>query len=222
MNALSLQHLALGYDLPEGRRLTVLDIDDFTLESGSQTALTGPSGCGKSTLLHVLSGIVRPDRGTLLWHGTDITTLSGVAADRWRWLNLGLMFQQFHLFGHLSALDNVLLPLGFGPLPDKARHRAHGSALLDRVGIRPDQRTGLLSRGQMQRVAMARALVLQPPVVLADEPTASLDREHATVAMDLLTGLCRDAGSTLIVATHDLALADRLDRRLTLTEGHLS
>ncbi|GGY17607.1 ABC transporter ATP-binding protein [Paludibacterium paludis] len=220
-SALRIAGLKLAYPQDDGQRLTVLDIDELTLGQGEHVALLGPSGCGKTTLLHVLCGITRADAGTVSWFGEPLEGWTESRTDRWRWRNVGLVFQQFHLFGGLSALDNVMLPTTFGRCPDKSALREHALMLLEEVGVRAGQRADSLSRGQMQRVAMARALLFRPPVVLADEPTASLDQVHAAKAMNLLARLCRDNGSTLIAATHDPLLASLMTRRLSLSGGRL-
>ncbi len=220
--ALHATDLRLSYPLEEGGRLTVLDIDSLTVARGEHIALLGPSGCGKTTLLHVLAGITRPNRGSIRWFDDTISDWKDSRVDRWRWQTVGLVFQQFHLFGGMSALDNVLLPASFGRVPDKSALREHALTLLEDVGVRASQSADSLSRGQMQRVAMARALLFRPAVLLADEPTASLDGAHAKTAMQLLCSLCRDHDTTLLLATHDTLLAGMMDRRLSLAGGSLS
>ena len=202
-----------------GERRMVLDVEDFRVEPGTHVAICGPSGSGKTTLLHVLAGIERPSRGTVHWGAVEVTALASHVADRWRRETLGFVFQQFHLFAGLSALQNVLLPLRFDrwQVPDTIRIRA--LRLLNELRVRPHADVSALSRGEAQRVTVARALIREPAIVLADEPTASLDAQAARTVADLLAGLCRDAGATLIVATHDPGLAARLDRTFDIVYG---
>jgi putative ABC transport system ATP-binding protein len=208
----------------ESRRTprVVLDIPSLEIPAGGQVAVCGPSGSGKTTLLHVLAGIERARRGSIRWGAVDVGAMSPRNADRWRRDTLGLVFQQFHLFPGMSALANVLLPLRFDRLVVDAQSRARARALLEAVGVPANARVERMSRGEMQRVAVARALVKAPAIVLADEPTASLDRITAGVVADLLCRLCRERHATLVLVTHDLALAARLDRQLTLASHRLA
>jgi putative ABC transport system ATP-binding protein len=151
----------------------------------------------------------------------QVTALPERGADRWRRDTVGLVFQQFHLFPGLSALENVLLPLRFDRWSIEPALRARALKLLQRVGVRPDNDVVEVSRGEQQRVAVARALLRKPAIVLADEPTASLDRDTANVVADLLSSLCRAANATLVVTTHDPSLASRLDAAYDLVEGDL-
>lgn len=200
-----------------------LAIPAFDLESGDHIALRGPSGSGKTTLLNMLTGLARVPEGRVDWDGTDLATLGEGARDRWRAANVGLVMQDFHLFPGLSALENVLLPgrLRWRGLARGSREEA--LRLLARTGVpRPGQRVETLSRGQMQRVAVARALLARPGILVADEPTASLDEEAGAAVGALLTGVAREAGATLIVATHDPRLLDRIGRVARLDSGHLA
>jgi putative ABC transport system ATP-binding protein len=171
----------------------------------------------------VLAGLERPERGVVLWDGVDILCLSEADRDHWRRRTLGFVFQDFHLFGGLSALDNVLLPATFehAVIPGRLRRRAR--ELLAEVRV-PEGRTPVerLSRGEMQRVALARALLFAPPVVVADEPTASLDAESARLVGGLLVAMARGAGSTALVVSHDPGLLARLDPTYVLVEGRLA
>lgn len=205
-----------GLDLP------ALDIPFLRLSPGEKAALTGPSGSGKTTLINILTGLERCAQGRVIWGETDLAGLSERRRDRWRAANVGLVMQDFHLFPGLSALENVLLPhrLSQFRLGDGFRERA--LALLERVGIeRLGQSVETMSRGQMQRVAVARALVGRPGLLIADEPTASLDVEAGAAVADLILELAAECGSTLIVASHDHRLVDRLDRVLRLEAGRL-
>lgn len=200
-----------------------LAIPALDLASGAQVAVTGPSGCGKSTLLNILTGLERIRHGAVVWQGIDLAGLREGARDRWRARNVGLVMQDFHLFPGLSAFDNVVLPqrLSHVRLPPSVKSEAQ--RLLARVGISaPAQAVETMSRGQMQRVAVARALVAQPRILVADEPTASLDADAGAIVADLLVELAAEAGATLIVASHDPRLVGRLGRVLRLEDGRLA
>lgn len=197
-----------------------LELPGLAVPAGATVAVTGASGAGKSTFINVITGLERPTEGAVRWNGEDIARLSEAARDRWRAANVGLVMQDFHLFAGLSAVENVLLPARFRRLRLPPRLRERAAALLETVGIAAGGRgIGTFSRGEMQRVAIARALLAGPSVIVADEPTASLDGESGAAVGSLLTGLARQAGATLIVVTHDPALSSRLGRRLTLAGG---
>jgi putative ABC transport system ATP-binding protein len=218
MLPLNIENLAVSFS---GLAAPVLAIDRLEIAAGSRVALTGGSGSGKSTFLNIISGLERIRTGRVAWGGQDLAQLSEGRRDSWRAANIGLVMQDFHLFPGLSALDNILLPARLSRVvtADLA-NRAH--ALLDTVGLnRPEQHVETMSRGEMQRVALARALLRSPGVIIADEPTASLDLESGDAVGDLLLSVAADAGSTLILATHDQRLVERLDRRLTLKAGRI-
>ncbi|MGF6173427.1 ABC transporter ATP-binding protein [Ensifer sp. 4252] len=217
---LGLQLEGVGVSFP-GLAAPALAIDGLGVAAGSRVALTGASGSGKSTLISILTGLERVGQGRIIWGDVDICTLSEGARDRWRGANIGLVLQDFHLFPGLSALENVLLParLSGAMTRDVGAHAEH---LLRRVDlVRPTQMIETMSRGEMQRVAIARALLRRPGVVIADEPTASLDSEAGETVCDLLLELSRESGCTLIVATHDLGLMRRMDRRIRLAAGRI-
>ncbi|MDT3378736.1 ATP-binding cassette domain-containing protein [Labrys neptuniae] len=219
MLALDLEDIAVSFP---GLAAPVLRIDRLALTAGSQLAVTGPSGSGKSTFVNVVTGLERVGQGRIRWGDTDIARLPEGARDRWRGHNIGLVMQDFHLFPGLSALENVLLPLRLSRHAGKTSID-RGRALLERVGLtRPDQAIDGMSRGEMQRVALARALLRRPAVLVADEPTASLDAEAGAVVGDLLIELASAEGSTLIVVSHDTTLTGRLARRLTLAAGRIA
>lgn len=196
-----------------------LRIGQLGIAAGEQVAITGPSGSGKSTFVNIVTGLIRPSAGRVEWDGTDIAPLSEGRRDRWRGAHVGLVMQDFHLFAGLSALDNVLLPARLARIATPGlRDRAQD--LLLQSGIqRPAQRIETMSRGEMQRVAIARALLRRPGVIVADEPTASLDPETGSAVGDLLASLARDSGATLIVVSHDVALSARMPRRIALAGG---
>ncbi|MBL3553431.1 ABC transporter ATP-binding protein [Rhodovulum sulfidophilum] len=216
MPDLRLSSVSVAYP---GLAAPVLDIPALDIPAGSRIAVTGPSGSGKSTLVNVLAGLVLPRAGRVVWDGTDIAALSEGARDRWRGANLGLVMQEFHLFPGLSALDNVLLPARLSRVADQAMTTRAGM-LLAEVGLsRPDQQVETMSRGEMQRVAVARAVLRAPGIIVADEPTASLDPESGAAIAGLLLALAESSGATLIVVSHDRRLSARLDRVLSLAEG---
>lgn len=206
-----------GLDVP------ALDIASLSLEPGALVALTGPSGSGKTTFINVVTGMERAGTGTVNWNGAQLSGMGESARDRWRAGNVGLVMQDFHLFPGLTAEDNVLLPQRLSRMRLGADMRGKALALLGRVGIeRPRQPVETMSRGQMQRVAVARAVVGGPGLIVADEPTASLDREAGAVVADLLVGLARETGAVMIAATHDERLIGKLDRVLRLENGKLA
>ncbi|MEV6520686.1 ABC transporter ATP-binding protein [Longispora sp. NPDC051575] len=203
-----------------GTDLAAVDGVTLRLPSASVTALTGPSGSGKSTLLHLIGGIERADSGRILVDGDDITAMDrrGLTAYRRR---IGFVFQRFHLLPALTALDNVLAPvLPFRVDFDRA---ARARELLDRVGLagRHDALPAQLSGGQQQRVAIARALIARPTLLLADEPTGALDSDTGSSIMDLLWELRAEHGMTLVIATHEDAVARRCEHLVRLRDGAL-
>lgn len=202
-------------------RRVVLRVDALDAAAGTTLAIAGPSGCGKTTLLDALAALRAPAGGSIRWGAVDIGAIAPEAAERWRYATLGLIFQHFHLFGALSALENVLLPLRFArwSIPDDLRQAALG--LLDRVGVAPASTVARLSRGEQQRVALARALLRTPAIVIADEPTASLDPATGSHVADLMCALAQERGTTLVVATHDAALAERMDARYEIRNRRL-
>ena len=205
-----------------GQEHALFEIPALDVPAGGSLGIRGPSGAGKTTLLHCLAGISVPSAGQIRWGSTDLGTLRADVRDRWRHRNAGLIFQDFHLIDGLSVLDNVLLPAYFDHwrLDPESRQRAR--ELLLAVGIGTfDRLAALLSRGERQRVAFARALLLRPAIVMADEPTASLDPDHRTQLSDLLVQLVRSQGATLIVISHEPELLACMDRCLTLQDGGL-
>ena len=193
----------------------VLALPHLQIERGEHHLLLGGSGSGKTTLLHVLAGLLRPDAGTVTLDGQDLYALSETARDRVRGQRVGLVFQQLHLVGALTAEQNLLLaPSMAGLKPDAARARE----LLERLGIGGKERAlpEELSQGQRQRVAVARALMNRPALLFADEPTSALDDRSAAAAIDLLLDEAEREGATLVVATHDGRITDRFAHRLDL------
>lgn len=199
-----------------------LEVPQFSLKPGELAAVVGPSGAGKSTLLFLLAGLEVPSAGRLLWGDHDMARDNPRARDRWRREHLGLVFQDFQLVPELTALENVLLPLTFDQLTVTAKDKKRAQTLLSQMGVgRLDARAATLSRGEMQRTALARALLREPPVLLADEPTASLDANNEMAVIDLLLAYCRDRGATVVVSTHQATLRDRADSLVRLDHGAL-
>ena len=201
----------------------ILDLPLLILEPGTAWGCQGPSGAGKTTLLHVLAGLLAPARGTVSWGRTIVSALPEAGRDRWRRGTAGIVFQDFHLVPELSALENVLLPTRFVRWTPGAGARDRALTLLAGMGIAsPRQRIASLSRGERQRVALARALLLEPRLILADEPTASLDAESGSAITDLLMAAARETGATLFVVSHDPILLARMDHVLVLRSGRMA
>lgn len=220
MLALRIDGLAIDYP---GLSAPALQIPALEIAAGERIALTGPSGSGKTTFINCITGMEHVPAGRVLWNGENLSGLPEARRDRWRLRNVGLVMQDFHLFPGLSAEANVLLPQRLAHLRLHRDIRARALDLLRAVGIeRPEQPVETMSRGQMQRVAVARALIAQPGVIVADEPTASLDAESGAMVADLLTALSIKSGATLIVATHDQRLIARLDRVMRLDGGQIA
>ena len=202
--------------------ITPLDDLDLDIDAGRFVALMGPSGSGKTTLLNLLAGIDRPTAGSLVIDGREVHRLSGGALARWRAESVGYVFQLYNLVPVLTAYENVELPLLLHGLSRKERHRRVAAAL-EVVGIadRRDHRPNQLSGGQEQRVAIARAIVTDPTIILADEPTGDLDRESATMVMDLLSRPHRELGRTIVMVTHDPKTTEWCDTVLQIEKGRL-
>ncbi|MGE5760895.1 MAG: ABC transporter ATP-binding protein [Gemmatimonadota bacterium] len=206
-----------------GRPLAVLRQVNLAIAAGEFVAIMGPSGSGKTTLLGLLAGLDRPARGTIRLDGDDLGALSEDARARLRVEKVGFVFQTFQLMPTLTALENVLVPIELrgGAAGNGRAAEARARQLLERVGLgdRMDHYPAQLSGGEQQRVGLARAFAAQPRVLLADEPTGSLDAETGRAVIDLLVELNRDAGTTLVLVTHDPALAARARRVIRLHAG---
>jgi putative ABC transport system ATP-binding protein len=217
---LAVTDLHKSYPLPESGHLTVLNGTGFTLAAGATLAVTGQSGSGKSTLLALLAGLDRPDQGQIAINGTELTTMDEAGLTRFRAAYLSIVFQQFHLLPHLSAEENIRLPLELlgRPCPPAAI-----ATLLEQVGLteRCHHLPAQLSGGECQRVAIARALAVKPLLLLADEPTGNLDVATGREIVDLLFRLVEQEGMTMLVVTHNRDLAERCTRRLQLSQGLL-
>lgn len=220
--ALTFVNVSKVYDgAGSAERYALRDVS-FEIASGKTAAIIGRSGSGKSTLLHLAAGIDVPSRGSVAVHGTPLDGLSETARTRLRRHDIGFVFQLFHLLPHLTVRDNVALP----ELIAGARQRAFRervAALLERVGLpdRADDRVAGLSGGEMQRVAICRALLRRPRLLLADEPTGSLDDASGQVVMDLMLQMVAEEGATLVYATHSRELAAMADSALRLHSGIL-
>lgn len=209
--------------LPLGSRpVQILNGVSFTIEPGEWIALTGPSGSGKSTLLGIIAGLDTPTSGTIKIDGTDITNMGEGSLAKLRNSKIGIVFQSFNLIPSLTAQENVEVPLYVGSgrrhASDKAKHMLELVGLGPRRGHRPNQ----LSGGEQQRVAIARALVTEPALLVADEPTGNLDSANGEQVLELFARLHRELGVTLIIATHDPAVATRADRVLHMVDGRLA
>lgn len=202
--------------------VTPLEALDLDVPTGEFLALMGPSGSGKTSLLNLLSGIDTPTEGSLVIAGEQIARLNRRQLTDWRARHVGYIFQLYHLVPVLTAFENVELPLLLSDMSKKERHERVGTALeLVGLGDRINHTPTELSGGQEQRVAIARALVADPPLLVADEPTGDLDRESATRILELLRGLTRDYGKTIVMVTHDAKAAAAADRTLHLEKGQL-
>ena len=216
-NIISVEHVYKSVTDSTGTLDILRDID-FTVPERQTVAIVGASGSGKSTLLSIIAGLDTPTRGTVRLAGQDLFALDEGARAAVRAHKLGFVFQSFQLLGHLTALENVMLPLELAGRKD-ARQAA--SEMLARVGL--GQRLGhypkVLSGGEQQRVALARAFVVRPKVLLADEPTGSLDFATGEKVMELMFELNREQGTTLILVTHDAGIARRCERRIVIEAG---
>ena len=200
--------------------LTVLDGISFSVAAGERLAVVGPSGSGKSTLLGLMAGLDAPDAGRVVVEGRDLAGLSPSALARLRGQRMGFVFQSYRLLPTLTALENIAVPLD---LAGRADADATARAWLARVGLaeRADHLPAKLSGGEQQRVALARALAPGPALVFADEPTGNLDSRTGAAMTELLFGLVAESGATLVLVTHDLALAGRAGRRIELSDGRI-
>jgi ABC-type lipoprotein export system ATPase subunit len=208
---LQLKDIKKSFREPDGGVLPILDIARFEVKAGEQMVLTGDSGCGKTTLLHVIAGLSRPDSGEVRIDGTNITLLPEAGRDQFRAAKIGYVFQTFNLLPGFSALENVVLGMTFGrQRSDAGRARQ----LLERVGLgnRLSHKPAMLSVGEQQRVAVARALANRPKLLLADEPTANVDARHQQRIIDLIRGACRDEEVALLLVTHTPQVSEQFER----------
>jgi putative ABC transport system ATP-binding protein len=219
--ALELRHLGKTYREGEAERVVLRDVS-LVVAGGEIVVLVGRSGSGKSTLLNLIAGIDRPTAGSVIVNGTDLTALDEQARTRFRRRHIGFVFQFFNLIPLLTVEENLLLPLDLNGRAD-AKGVARARALLERVGLgdRGDSFPERLSGGEQQRVAIARALIHDPDIILADEPTGNLDADTAAGVLDLLDALAREAGRTVLMATHSREVIGVADRIFTIERGAL-
>ena len=215
--SLVLKNIRKTYREPDGTPLPVLSIDHFELKTGEQVALVGQSGGGKTTLLNVISGITVPDQGEVLVDGVDIVRLHEVSRDRFRAQKIGFVFQTFNLLKAFTALEQVLLGMTFS---GRGADRNRATELLKSVGLghRLSHRPAQMSVGEQQRVAVARALANQPRLLLADEPTASVDVAHQANILSLIRTACSESNVSLLLVTHAPEIAQQFPRIAKLNE----
>jgi len=207
-----------------GRPLHILKDVCLTTKAAEVVAIVGPSGSGKTSLLMLLAGLERATSGQIAVNGTELSALGEDNLARFRRHTMGIVFQSFHLIPSLTALDNVGLALEIAsPEMSQAQVREEATAALDAVGLidRLDHRPTALSGGEQQRVGLARAMVANPPLLLADEPTGNLDQKTGAMVVELMFKLARERGTAVVLITHDAALAARADRMVTMTQGEL-
>ena len=217
---IELRHVTRRFRAGGGVAITALDDVSLPIETGSAVALSGPSGSGKSTLLHLIAALDRPDEGSILVGGTDVGRLRGRDLDAHR-RRVGFVFQSFNLLPALTVVDNVIAPVL--PLRTGFDKRRRALELLAGVGLegRESAMPSRLSGGEQQRVAIARALINHPPLVLADEPTGNLDSQTGQKIIDLLLELRASEAVTLVIATHDVAVASCCDRVVRIVDGRV-
>jgi putative ABC transport system ATP-binding protein len=218
---LEVSHLAKTVDTVDGP-LTILHDINFSVAEGESLAIVGASGSGKSTLLGLLAGLDTPSKGQVLLMERDISAANEDQRAQIRSQHVGFVFQSFQLIDHLTALENVQLPLELAGMP-RAEAAAKAQVWLEKVGLseRLKHRPKTLSGGEQQRVALARAFVTEPDILFADEPTGSLDEQNGQKIIQLLFQLNQELGSTLILVTHDMALASRCERQMILNNGRV-
>ena len=218
---LEVSHLAKTVDTVDGP-LTILHDINFSVAEGESLAIVGASGSGKSTLLGLLAGLDSPSKGHVLLMDRDISAANEDQRAQIRSQHVGFVFQSFQLIDHLTALENVQLPLELAGMP-RVEAAAKAQVWLEKVGLseRLKHRPKTLSGGEQQRVALARAFVTEPDILFADEPTGSLDEQNGLKIIQLLFQLNQELGSTLILVTHDMALASRCERQMVLNNGRV-
>ena len=223
MNVISCRQLTRRYAEAGIEPVVAVNAVDLEIETGNFVSIEGPSGSGKTTLLGLLAGLEPPDEGTVSVLGHDLSRLSGTERARLRQRQIGIIFQSFGLIASLSVLDNVGLPLLLAGVPNVERE-GRSLAVLEEVGLETaaSARVDELSGGERQRVGVARALSIDPALILADEPTGSLDEENAAGVLSLLRDAVRRRGASLVLVTHDPASAALADRRYLMRDGRLA
>ncbi len=198
--------------------ITAVAVEHLMMQTGEQIALVGPSGSGKTTLLHLISGLLTPTAGEIKFNGIVLSSMPETWRDTWRAKAVGYIFQKLNLLSSLTALENLLVAMSFANVIPKKEQRQWASQLLDQVGLSdklgkfPHQ----LSMGEQQRVAAARAVINKPSLILADEPTASLDQDNGLLVLDMLRQFAKESGSTLVVSTHDRQIMNQFERICSL------
>ena len=216
--ALRIESLKFRYHRRRRGEPWVIDIPALAMTRGEQMLLTGGSGRGKSTLLHLICGLMDPVEGETHVDGTPIHSLHGHDRDLFRGKRIGMIFQSFNLMHGFSALENVMVAMMFSSIP-RREHRRRARDLLQHLGIdHPRRSPDKMSIGQQQRVAVARAVACDPVLVLADEPTASLDPDNAQIAMELIQNICQEKKSALLCVSHDPTMSERFERQASLDE----
>lgn len=220
MPLLTIKNLKKSFVDPAGGRKNVLDIPNLEVEPGQELAIKGISGSGKTTFLNVISGILKPDSGAVEISGISISELNEAKRDKFRAKNIGYIFQTFNLLQGFSALENVCL----GSYLSGKTNKARSIELLKKVGLadRLHYKPSALSTGQQQRVAVARALVNNPPLVIADEPTGNLDPDSALNALSIIRNQCRDEGAALLLVSHDSRILDLFSENLDFADINLA
>jgi ABC-type lipoprotein export system ATPase subunit len=217
--AVSLHGVKKAFPLGNGRTLEALNIEHWAVPAERCTVLTGPSGSGKTTLLNLIAGVSLPTAGAITVQDTEISALPEPRRDRFRAQHVGYVFQTFNLLSAFTALENVMLSMMFADAIPKPEQRRHAGEILSRLGLgaRLGHKPQQLSRGEQQRVAIARALANRPPLILADEPCASLDASTAHEVLGELLSVCREARITLLVVSHEAAVVTAGDQVVDLT-----
>lgn len=221
---LQIKNISKSFNQPRSGMLEVLSNVSFCLGKGETNAITGQSGSGKTTLLSLIAGLDSPDKGEVILDGEDLCCMKESRLSRYRAMKIGIVFQQFHLMPHLSARENISLPLEIlKQNPIKGWIRDETDAMLEKVGLldRQHHLPGQLSGGECQRVAIARALIIKPALLLADEPTGNLDIETGEKVAKLLFDLVEKENKTLILVTHNPDLAGQCRKIRKLEHGHL-
>ncbi|WP_372367924.1 ABC transporter ATP-binding protein [Candidatus Uabimicrobium sp. HlEnr_7] len=227
MEVLKIQDLKKIYVSPEGEKHLVIDVPQFVVEEQKQIALQGTSGCGKTTFLNLIAGILTATEGKIFLNGENISTMSEAKRDIVRANNIGYIFQTFNLLQGYTALENLMIAMSFG---NHTVDQERAKNLLKKVGLehRMHYVPAKLSIGQQQRVAVARALINKPKLVLADEPTGNLDAKHAQEALSLVRDICSENGAALLLVSHDVNILQKFDHLQQMqdintaskTEGH--
>jgi ABC-type lipoprotein export system ATPase subunit len=221
--AVTLHGVKKAFPLGNGRTLDALNIEHWALPAGSCTVLTGPSGSGKTTLLNLIAGVSLPTAGTIAVHDTDISALPEPRRDRFRAQHIGYVFQTFNLLSAFTALENVMLSMMFAGAIPKPEQRRRAGEILARLGLgaRLSHKPQQLSRGEQQRIAIARALINGPAIVLADEPTGNLDSVNSNMVLELFKDLNQRLGQTILMITHNPEAAAVGHRTIEMRDGRI-